>query len=426
MSFSTHTLTNGLRVCHYNMPSLNSITVLAMVKVGSRDEAAKVAGVSHFLEHMPFKGTEKYPTPLALAEAIDGVGGAHNAFTSKEYTGYWVKLSADKLDLALDIISDMLLVPALKEADINQERGVIIEEINMYEDRPQSQVGNLYDSLVYNGTSLAGDVIGTKETVSNLNHADFLDHYDSWYNLENVVLGLAGKLPEDMAKLEEKINNYFSKGSKRSGKGKRTSSHFSLDSQRVQVITKDTEQAHFVMGVPSISRHDEDRYAQAIMTTILGGNSSSWLFNEVREKRGLAYYAYAGNDIYEDIGSLYAFEGVAINNVDEAIKVTLDQFQKLLSPTSISEEMLHRAKEYIVGKTTLDMEDSSRMANYVVRKALFYGEVETIEEHLAKLKAVTLDDIQRVAQRVLDFSKLNLAVIGPFKDQEKFEKLIKA
>ncbi len=424
MTFSENTLKNGMRLVSVPMPSLNSVTVLAMVNVGSRYEDPKLAGISHFLEHLPFKGTKKYPSSLELAEAVDGVGGKHNAFTGKEYTGYWVKVASDKLDLALDIVSDLLLQPLLPPAEIEKERGVIIEEINMYEDEPRAKVANLFDELVYQGSGLQGDVIGTKETVNGISLENFLQHYDTWYAPENVVIGVAGGV--DQTSLVQKVELAFNKGEARSGGGKQT---FGLPVQkipRIHVFNKDTEQAHFFLGYPSVSRQDPARWAQSIFATLLGGNSSSRLFNEIREKRGLAYYAYASMDLYHDSGSLYALEGVAIGKVEEAIQVTLEEFALAASGKTITDKAVAAAKEYLIGKTTLDLEDSASMASFVVRKALLDGKAETVEEAIQKIKAVTVEEVRQVATRVLDPNKLNLSLIGPFADQAKFASMIGA
>jgi predicted Zn-dependent peptidase len=410
------TLPSGMKLVTVDMPGLNSVTVLAMVGVGSRYEDPAKAGISHFLEHLPFKGTENYPTSLALAMAIDGVGGKHNAFTGKEYTGYWVKVGADKFPLALDVVSDLVLTAQLRPEDIDKERGVIIEEINMYEDQPQAKVGDVFEELVYQGSPLERPVIGTKETVSALKRDDFLAHWDRWYDPSHVTLGVVGRVPEG-ARLEELVTQAFSKGLPRQGGGSHDDQPITQFGHRIKVVHKDTEQAHFHLGFQGISRFDTDRYALNLLSTIVGGNSSSRLFNEIREKRGLAYYAYASADLNRDCGSFYAFEGVALDKAQEAVKVTLAEFEKVLGG-DVTQAELDRAKEYVVGKVELDLEDSARMADLVVEKALFEGKVEPIETTLAKYKAVSLDQVHAVAKRVITPEKVNFAIIGPYQPDE--------
>lgn len=421
------TMENGMRVVMVPMPGVKSLTVLAMVGVGSRFEEPKLAGISHFLEHLPFKGTANYPDSLAISSAIDGVGGKHNAFTSKDYTGYWVKVASTKAELALDVVSDLLLTARLRDEDIEREKGVIVEEINMYEDEPQAKVSNLFDELVFAGSGLAGDVIGTKKTVTALDADNFRSHFDRWYTPDNIVIGLVGDLDSIQSskfKVQNKVEDYFSKGNHRAGGGEK---EFGVPEQthpRMNIFYKDTEQAHFYLGFPGLARGDAQRYALSVMVTILGGNSSSRLFNEIREKRGLAYYAYASSDLYHDVGSVYALEGVALDKIDDAIKVTLEEFEGMTNGKTITDKEVKRAKEYVVGKMALDLEDSSTMANVVVRRLLLENKVESLDEILTKVKAVTVEDVQAVARRVVDFGKLNLAVVGPYKDEEKFGKLI--
>lgn len=424
---AVETMVNGMRLVTVPMPGVKSLTVLAMVGVGSRFEEPKMAGISHFLEHLPFKGTANYPDSLAISSVIDGVGGKHNAFTSKDYTGYWVKVASTKAELALDVVSDLLLTARLRDEDIEREKGVIVEEINMYEDEPQAKVANLFDELVFDGSGLAGDVIGTKKTVTALNASNFRSHFDRWYTPDNIVIGLVGdldKLNTQNSKLKTTVEEAFSKGNHRAGGGKKMYGVPPQTEPRMNIFYKDTEQAHFYLGFPGLARGDEQRYALSVMVTILGGNSSSRLFNEIREKRGLAYYAYASSDLYHDVGSVYALEGVALEKIDESIKVTLEEFERMANGETITDKEVKRAKEYVVGKMALDLEDSSTMANVVVRRLLLEDKVESLDEILTKVKAVTVEEVRAVARRVVDFGKLNLAVVGPYKDQAAFDSLI--
>lgn len=426
-SVETIKLDSGMRVLLVEMPGLNSLTALAMVGVGSRYERGHVAGISHFLEHLPFKGTENYPTAMDVAAAIDGVGGKHNAFTGKEYTGYWVKVASGQWKLAMDVVSDLLLTARLREEDIEREKGVIVEEINMYEDNPQFKVSELFDGLVFEGSPLGREVIGSKKTVTSLKRSDFINHWNRWYDPKNVVVGVVGdisKLKAQNSNVKILMESLFNKGNKREGGGKRDYGVPAQSEQRINVFYKDTEQAHFHLGFPGIKRGHKDRYVLSVLVTLLGGNSSSRLFNEIREKRGLAYYAYASADVYYDAGSIYALEGVAVDKVEEAIKVTMEEFGKVVDARDVKSDEVERAKEYVIGKLSLDLEDSAVMANLVVRKMLLENKIEKLEDIVAQVREVRKEQVVDLAKRLIDMDKLNLAVVGPYKREEKFIKLI--
>lgn len=406
------------------MTGINSLTVLAMVGVGSRFETEKLAGISHFLEHLPFKGTAKYPTPMAVARAIDDVGGQHNAFTSKEYTGYWVKVDSSHRTLALDLVSDLLLTPKLDPQDIERERGVIMEEINMYEDEPRSKAGSVFDELVYAGSPLAMDTIGNKATVGAMTREDFLGHYNAWYDPANVVIGLVGNVTETPA-LQAEAAELFAKGQPRRGDGVKLTGETEQKKPRVKLVYKKTEQAHFYLGYPAMGWDDGRRYVQLVLATLLGGNSSARLFNEIREKRGLAYYAYASSDQYRGAGSLHALEGVAVNKIEEAIKVTQAEFNKVVSARNLKVREVKAAKEYLIGKLSLDLEDSANLANLLVRRLLLEGKRETVAELIQKIRAVELDQVAALAGEIIRPERVNLAIVGPYKDRGKFEGIVK-
>jgi predicted Zn-dependent peptidase len=372
---------------------------------------------------MPFKGTASYPSSLAIATAIDSVGGKHNAFTSKDHTGYWVKVAANHLDLALEVVGELLLKAQLKEADIERERSVIIEEINMYEDEPQIKVGLVFDQLMFDGSGLAWDTAGYKETVSKLGREDFLKHYDRWYNPDNVVIGVVGKLQVTGNKLQALLEKNFNKGEERKGGGRRDYGLAEQTEPRIKVFYKETEQAHFHLGFPTIGWENPERYALNLMTVILGGNASSRLFNEIREKRGLAYYAQAGAEIYKETGVLAACEGVTVGKIEEAIKVTLNEFEKMAEGKVSSEEVV-RAKEFLLGKVALDLEDSSAMANLIVRRRLLEDKRETVDQIMGHIRKIEKEQVIEIAKKVLDPKKVNLAVVGPYRDEEKFRSLI--
>ena len=426
------TLANGLPVLRIPMPGVESVTVLALANTGSRYETPQQQGIAHFFEHMVFKGSQNYPNAQALAVTVDGVGADFNAFTGKEYTGYYVKAASRHLELALDVVSDMLLTPKLRQENIDRERGVIIEEIHMYEDSPAQHVGNLFDRMAFAGSGLGHDIVGSAETVSQLTSADFQGFLKQWYGLPNLLLVVAGdKDAVGSPAILEQIQQAFEKQDPQTA-GRVT--------QKVPVVAdlttdpfaknffhlenKATEQAHFILGWPSSNRLSEDRFALSLLNIILGASISSRLFTEVREKRGLAYYVSSSVDAHHDCGLFGAAVGADPKRVEEALEVTINEFTQLVSEAPVTEGELSRAKEYAAGKMALSYENPQMMAQYYGMKQLLMNKIETLDEVMVKLKAVTLDDIQAVAAKIIKPGQLRLAVIGPFKDEAKFKQYL--
>lgn len=418
--YETHHLPNGLRLILAPMEGVSSVTVLAMVGVGSRYETEEQAGIAHFLEHMVFKGTQNYPTAMDISGTIDGIGGQYNAFTGKDYTGYYAKVASEHLELAVDVISDMLLTPKLQLADIEREKGVIIEEMNMYEDDPRRKIDDVYDSVIYGKSDLGREIIGYKKTVRSFGEADFRDFLDSWYDLHNVVVVIAGdaqKIKKSKIKTEDMITKAFSKGKKRSGKGAKDFVVPVHKNPQVKVVHKKTEQAHFYLGFPGLPRDHADRFGQLVLSNFLGGNSSARLFNEIREKRGLAYYAYASSESYADVGSIYAFEGVDPTRVDQALTVTVEEFMKA-SQGDVTQIEVDRTKEYLRGKLILDWEDSQSVASSYARRALLSAEMESLDHILEGIAQVDIDQVKGLAKKLFNFNQVNLALIGPYEKED--------
>lgn len=424
------TFDSDLTLLRVPMPSVKSVTVLALVNTGSRYEPHKWWGISHFLEHMVFKGTEKYPDAQSLSAAVDAVGAKFNAFTSKEYTGYYVKAASQHLELAVDVVSDMLLTPRLRQKDIDREKGVIIEEINMYADMPSAHIASLFEDMMFNSQTIGHEVIGTKETVSALTAKDFQDYIKQWYGLKNVVLILAGddQLLENPKTLEL-IKKMFQKNhpeKRLAANHKDNLGTNPLTKNKLLVEYKKTEQAHFVMGFPGLKRNDEARHALSLLGVVLGGSMSSRLFSEVREKRGLCYYIHADTDYYHDTGVFGASAGVDPKRVEEAVEVTINEFFAVINGKKpITAAELQKAKDFISGKFILDLEDSESVAQYFGMKELLLGRIETPTELLNKFMAVTLDEVHQVAKQLIKPGELRFAIIGPFQKKEMFEKLIK-
>jgi len=425
-------LDSGLTVIRVPMNSLESVTVMALANTGSRYETASQQGIAHFFEHMVFKGTDKFPTAQDLAVAVDSVGADFNAFTSKEFTGYYVQAASKHLQLALDVVSDMILAPKLRQDDIDREKGVIVEEINMYLDSPARHIGDVFERMAFAGSGLEHDIIGSKETVNQLTSQNFKDFLSKWYGLSNMILVIAGDA--SIVKKEvtlDLINQLFAKeGGKRSDQKIDLNPYLSgkkgpISSQRFHLEKKTTEQAHFILGWPAIKRNDPRKYAISLLSIVMGGNMSSRLFSEIREKRGLCYYIHASSDEYHDGGLLSVAAGVDPNRVYQALELVMAEFNALANGSKkITQQELQASKDFIAGKMALSFEDSQSVAQYFGSRQLLMGEIETPDEVLAKVNQVTLDQVQTLAEEIIKGKSARLAIIGNFEDKIKFEKII--
>lgn len=424
-------LPSGLQVIRIPMQGVKSVTVLALVNTGSRYETPKEHGIAHFFEHIVFKGTKNYQTAQILAGAIDAIGADFNAFTSKEYTGYYVKSASAHLNTSLDVVSDMLLAPNILQEDIDREKGVIIEEINMYEDTPMRRIGTLFESMVFNGSGLEHDILGTKETVSNITSADFRKFLKKWYGLSNLVLVVSGdaKLVESDKTLEL-IKKYFDKKAekreeKRVDTAKISSEELKISQDKLSVTYKKTEQAHLCMGWPGLDREDERRYALTLLSTVLGASMSSRLFTEIREKRGLCYYVHSDTDFYHNTGIFGASAGVDPSRIEEAISVMLSEFYSLVDGSKpVMESELRKAKDYVAGSMVLGLEDSRSVAQFYGMKKLLSDKIKSPTQVLEAFEKVTLDEVNAIAKSLIAPGECRLAVIGPYKSDKKFKKLL--
>lgn len=420
-SYEKLTLDNGLRVVLSHLPAFRSVTAIVLCGAGSRYEKYETNGISHFLEHMFFKGTNKRPTASDISHALDEIGADYNAFTGKETTGYHIKSASQHLPLLLDMLSDMLWNSKFDEAEIEKEKGVIIEEINLYEDTPMRRVAEIYEQLLWDKQPLGWDIGGRKEVIRSVKKQDFVDYIGERYVPNNMVLAIAGDYDRD--DVVRDITKYFGREKQKKVPGFVAA----VDSQpkpALRVAYKKTDQAHLVLGVRGLKLGHTDRYNAAILATILGGGMSSRLFLNVREKRGLAYYVRADHEAYLDTGTFSASAGVDLKRIDDAIQVILSEFGKI-SDEKVSEKELTKAKEYLKGKVILSWEDSRNVAAGFGSDELLEGKIRTMDMFLKAIDEVTVDDIERVARFFFDPKKLNLAVIGPFKESQRFEKLLK-
>ncbi|HEX6702406.1 MAG TPA: pitrilysin family protein [Gaiellaceae bacterium] len=420
--FERHALANGVRVLTAPMPQAQSVTCSIMLAAGSRYETRETNGIAHFAEHMFFKGTERRPTARQIAGEIDSIGGEFNAFTGKEYTGYYVKCAAEHRDVALDVLVDMLRHSRFEPEEVEREKGVIVEEMNMYFDTPRDFIGGVYDELLYDDQPLGWDIIGRKETVRAAKRETFLDYIERWYKPERLVVGLGGKIEGDLLpRLEELLGDLDGE----TVGGPPPVEITSNGDARVKLRTKASDQAHLCLGVRSYPLEHPDRYVLQLLATVLGGGMSSRLFSEVRERRGLAYYVFGLNHSYTDAGSLYSQAGVDINRIDEAVSTIAQELRKVAAEP-IPPEELEKARSFAKGRFVLQLESPQGLIMYGLRREVLEGRAAEPEEVLAGIDAVTAEDVRRVAAEVIGANGLNLALIGPFDNAERFEKLLAA
>ncbi|MDP2638781.1 MAG: pitrilysin family protein [Candidatus Azambacteria bacterium] len=414
-------LENGLRIITIPMEHTKTATVLVLVATGSKYETKDINGVSHFLEHMTFKGTQKRPTPMAIAEPLDRVGGNYNAFTSQEYTGYYAKADGRHQDLLLDIISDITLHPNFSQEEIDKERGVIIEEINMYEDMPSRKVGDVWTELLYGDQPAGWDTAGKKEIINKLKREDFVKYHGSHYVAPQTVVIVSGMINQD--EVIKNVKVLFESISDFKGKDKVLTKEIQKKPE-VKLLYKKTDQTHIILGVRSYSIFDDRRYAAEILATILGGGMSSRLFGLLRDKMGAAYYVRTSTDGSTDTGFLATSTGIDNRRAGEILKAILEEYRKIKN-IKVSEEELSKAKEHIEGSLILNVETSDELANFYGFQEILKEKILQPEELIKKVRAVTADDILAVAKDIFQPAKLNLAMIGPFKNPEQFAKLLK-
>jgi len=415
------TLDNKLRIITVPMVESLTTTVLVLVEAGSKYETKEINGISHFLEHMCFKGTKKRPRSIDISSELDSVGAVYNAFTSMEYTGYFAKARPNHFDIILDVVSDIYLNQIFDPKEIDKERGVIIEEINMYEDLPMRRVQELFTSLLYGDQPAGWDVAGKKEVIKKLTREDFIKYHKEHYLAQSSLVVVAGKFNE--GEVVEKIKQAFSPLTS----GKKTPKAKTIERQeRPEVLLKfkETDQTHLVLGVRAFNIFDERKYALDVLVDILGGGMSSRLFQKIREEMGAAYYVNTEADLYTDHGYLAASAGVDHNKVNDVIEVTLQEF-KNLAEKSVENKELQRAKDHLIGRLIIGLETSDQLAGFYGGQEIITREILTPKETIKKIQAVKKEEIRAVANEIFQNQKLNLAIIGPFKEKEKFEKMLK-
>jgi len=410
-----HALPGGARLVIEPMPERHSTSVVLMFAGGSRLEEDRLAGVSHFIEHLCFKGTRRRPSSKEIADAIEGVGGFINASTDKELTAYWARVPSEHMELGLDVLFDIVANSRLDAADIERERMVILDELRMYRDQPQDYVQNLFEELVWPGHPLGRDIAGTEESVSRLTRDEILEYADAHYRLPNLVVGAAGSLEE--TETVRSVTAALALRSDLDGVGPATPPP-ALDHPHVQVRHVKTEQAHICLGARAMSYLHPDRYALDLMNTVLGEGMSARLFLNIRERLGLAYDVHSFTQKHRDTGYLGVYIGVDPGKAVDAVNAAMVEL-RAMGEREVAPDELVRAKEFTKGRLRLELETTNGVAFWLTYQELLLGQINTVEEELALVEAVTAADVKRVAEDVLA-GPIQMAVIGPFNRDSAF------
>ena len=425
--FTKTVLPNGIRLLLAPLPDSQTATIIVMFGAGSRYETPETNGMAHFLEHMFFQGTQKRPEDHDITKALDGLGADYNAFTGKDHTAYYVRVAHEKLPVAMDVISDYLLNSKFDEQELEKEKGVIVEEINMYEDNPVMYIHDVFETKMFEGNSLGWEISGSRDTVRAMNRAKLLDYYQKHYRGDNTVIVVAGRFDGSLAAdIEKAFAALPGKAGDYSYPPKFSFPKFEVNQSepRVNLVYRDSEQAQLILGFPSYSYFDKDEVTGHVLSTILGGNMSSRLFVAVREKQSLAYSVHAGMTVFQDTGYFAVQSGLDKNRLEKAITVIREELERVANE-GVTEEELQRAKDYLVGKLSLSLEDTSSLANWYAEQETMTNKVLTPEEKFALVRAVTKEQVQAVAKHLFDFNKATLAIIGPYKSEKPFAELLK-
>jgi predicted Zn-dependent peptidase len=411
--FETRVLENGVRVLSAPMRDAPSVAVVVGVAAGSRFERPEAAGIAHFAEHMFFKGTTRRPSARDIAGEIDGIGGEFNAFTGKELTAYYVKCAAASAPIAVDVLGDMLLDSRFDEGELEREKGVIVEEINMYLDTPRDLIGQVWDELRYGDTPLGRPIIGTKETVRAATRQTFLDYLADWYRPERLVIGLGGAVDEALI---EDVSQRFGALEAVDTPARPETVLPREQGPLLRVERRDSDQAHIVLGTGGLPIDHPDRYVISVLQTVLGGGMSSRLFTEVRERRGLAYYVFASHNGYTDAGSLVVRAGVDTARAPLAVETITAELRRL-AEEPVGDAELGKARRYLTGRLVLGLEEPRGTIMFGLRRLLLEGRTAELDEVVEGIEAVTADDVQRLAGELMRPERLTLAAIGPLEEE---------
>ncbi len=415
-----HINKNGLRIITVPMKDNPTVTVLVLVGTGSDYESKNINGISHFLEHMCFKGTTKRPSARIIAEELDTMGCQYNAFTGREYTGYYAKGGAKNFKKIFDIIVDIYLNSTLPEIDIEKEKGVIIEELNMYEDIPQVQVQDLFAKALYGDQPAGRTIIGTKENIKKMKRNNFIKYRKTHYTADNTVIIVTGQIKT--SEVHKEVTKYFSNiNDNKFDKKKKTKD--SQSKPNILIKNKKTDQTHFILGVRTFPLSDKRNPGLLVLSAILGLGMSSRLFIKLREEMGVAYYVKATNDASLDYGSFQISAGVNNNRVEEVIKEIINECN-LLKKNFITTRELNKAKSFLIGNTKLSLEATDDISNFYGMQELLKKDIKTLREKIKEINSVTIKDINKIAKTIFQNKNLNLVIVGPIKEKKSISKIL--
>ena len=412
---------NGLRVVTVPMKDNPTVTVLVLVGTGSDYEPKEINGISHFLEHMCFKGTEKRPTGRVISHELDALGCQYNAFTGNEYTGYYAKGDAKKFGKIFEIISDIYLNSTFPEKEIEKEKGVIVEEINMYEDMPQSHVHDLFEEVLYKDQPAGRSTLGTKENIYKMTQKDFIDYKKLHYVSSNTLVVVSGNINEK--EVYKEVDKHFKDISK-SKEGKKPKTKINQNKPEIIIKYKETDQTHFVLGVRTFDIFNKKNKDVSMLSAVLGAGMSSRLFNKLREEMGVAYYVRASNNPSIDHGSFQISAGVNNGKLFEVLTEIIKEC-KMMMTDLVEEKELEKVKSFLIGNMKMALESTDDVANFYGGQELLKKEIKTMDEKIKEVKSVKSEDIKKIAKEIFKNKSLNLAIIGPVKDKEKIEKILK-
>ncbi len=421
MKYHKTTLKNGLRIITIPMKNTETVTVMVLVKAGSDYETREINGISHFLEHMCFQGTKTRPNSGDISRELDSLGAQSNAFTSKEFTGYWAKAHKKHFPKILDVVSDIYLNPIFKEDAIEREKGVVVEEIKMYEDLPQHKVGEVFEELLY-GTQPAGwPIIGSEKNVRSFTKEQIFNYRKKHYTAKNTILVIAGGI--ETKKAETLAKKYFT--SITGGlKNKHEKTNSAQENPKIKLHFKETDQAHIILGFRSFDVKNKDNPKIAVLEAILGRGMSSRLFRKLRDDLGICYYVRAGNDTADDRGFFAVASGLSKDRVKIGIEAILGEIKKIKTEL-VSAEELRKAKDLMIGNMYLSLETSDSYADFYSFQDLYDLKIKTPEEKEKRIEKITAKDIMDMANKIFDKKTMNLAIVGPFKDEGEFKDILK-